>query len=196
MARWRVLQSTEAKILLAALATIASVTLLSVLEIVFRPPPIFLVLLRALAEFVWLPLATVFALVLAFNTAWKRQWMAVLYCLLLPAYAAAFWSNGGDTQRFLLPTIQKLEFAARKNRFDEITANEHLIRVSYLDTSIWCCSTQTFEEIWFDRSNRLGSADPAVRDDVFWPSHPALLGHTQYLVRPLGGHYYVVLIAF
>jgi hypothetical protein len=136
----------------------------------------------------WLTVIVVFA--------WKRKWPIAVAALAFPVSVGTAAAFEVSPYPAAFSAVRWVEFAAGRSSYDAIVASHsghpRLVRVSYRDTSRWCCSTQTFEEIWFDESDQLGSKDASVRDQVFWRMHPSVLGHTGYAVRSPGGHYYFV----
>ena len=129
---------------------------------------------------------------------WRKNWGAALFSILIVALIAAFITWNSPIQTEMRSAIQNFEFQFNRASYETIiartpkSAEPQFVRVSVRDTSAFCCSTQTFEEIWFDERDLLGSGDPVARDKVFWSAHPQDIGHARYSVRALGNHYYFV----
>jgi hypothetical protein len=195
------LRSRDGLVFIAAVASIAAFIVVDVLICLWRGTDAqfglvtFRMFLLPLLFFpAWIIAAVVFAL--------HRRWMALAYSLICPALVALTFTMGFTGVQTMLPLVQRVEFAARKPSYEALvektpkSREPRLMRVSYLDTSVWCCSGQTFEEIWFDESDSLGKPESSERDKAFWSSHPAYLGHTWYSVRSLGDHYYFLDISY
>lgn len=186
MREWRTV-----RVFLLSIGTIVLFILLFLTSAFFRPAiglNLAIVLLFPIFLIGWVFAACVLAV--------GRRGRAALFALAFPLCVASCFTFGFSPYSLMLPTVQRVEFEASRASYDAIVANAantsmpRFVRVAQLDTSTLCCSTQTFEEIWFDESDSLKTLSPSERDKAFWSSHPALLGHTQYSVRALGKHYY------
>ena len=140
--------------------------------------------------FVLMPIAIISWSAIVLRRLWLGQWSAALFASAFLAFVALAIISPAAVGRPMIELIQKVEFLAMRSSYDaKIAATPNtgmprLMKVADRDTSLWCCSTQTFKEIWFDESDALGSPDRTVTDRV--------LGHSSYSIRSLGEHYYFV----
>lgn len=155
-------------------------------------------LLDLLFLLVLMPISVIGWNVVVLRHLWFRQWTSALASSAFLAFVAVAIISPATVGRPMTGLVQNVEFLTMRSLYDQKvaatpnTGTPRLIKVFDRGTSLWCCSTQTFEEIWFDESDALGRPDRAVTDRVFWPSHPSYLGHSSYSIRSLGDHYYLV----
>ncbi|WP_425067423.1 hypothetical protein [Reyranella sp.] len=147
---------------------------------------------------VLVPISVIGWSVVVLRRLWFRQWTAALASSAFLAFVALVIISPATFAGPMTRLVHKIEFLTMRSAYDAKvaatpnTGTPRFIKVSDLDTSVWCCSTQTFEEIWFDESDTLGSPDRALTDRFLWLSHPSYPGHSSYSIRSLGDHYYLV----
>lgn len=187
-------KSTILPLLIASVGTIVATCCVFMIAYAMRPQ----LVLDLLFFLVLMPIATVGWSVVVLRRLWFRQWTAALVSSAFLVFVALVAISPATFGKPMTGLVHRAEFLAMRSGYDAKvaampnTGKPRFIRVSDRDTSVWCCSTQTFEEIWFDESDALGSSDRAVTDRFFWLSHPSYLGHSSYSIRSLGDHYYLV----
>ena len=149
-----------------------------------------LLALDLLFFFVLVPISVIGWSAVVLRRLWLRQWSAALFSSAFLAFAALAIIAPTTIGRPMIGLVQKVEFLTMRSVYNAKVATipnagtPRLIKVANRDTSLWCCSTQTFEEVWFDESDALGNPDRTVTDRV--------LGHPSYSIHSLGDHYYFV----
>jgi hypothetical protein len=191
-------RSAEARVLIASITTTIVFLILLVAMVEFRPAPLF----SFFIYFVWLPLSTLLWTAATGTLAFEKKWLAALLACAYPMLVASKFIF--DVSPY--PPIQRMEFELNRSSYDALVAriptsfSPRTVRVSFRETTGFCCGGQIFEEIWFDESNQLRDRDPPDQHHIFWAPdptmswmpHPSRSSCWDYYVRALGSSYYFV----
>lgn len=188
-------KSTILPLLIASVGTIVVTCCVFMIFYAMRP----LLVLDLLFYFVLMPIAVIGWTMVMLRRLWVRQWSAALVSSAFLAFVAAVIVSPATFGGTMIGLVHKAEFLTMRSVYDAKvaatlnTGTPRFIKVSHRDTSFWCCAgLQTFEQVYFDESDTLGSADRSVTDRFFSVSNPSDPGQTSYSIRSLGDHYYLV----